>query len=69
MLRSVERGYFLSSEGITDRHVATEEEMATLPFFTEFLASQNLAWFAANGHFARPVCSHFPPEIARKTAL
>jgi DNA-binding CsgD family transcriptional regulator len=45
-LRAIERGYLGSLEAITDRHVVSDEEMATLPFYTVFLAEQGLGWFA-----------------------
>jgi len=44
--RSFERGYVLNSDSITDRHVVTEEEIATHPFYAEYLASYGLKWFA-----------------------
>jgi DNA-binding CsgD family transcriptional regulator/PAS domain-containing protein len=45
-LRAIERGYLASLDAITDRHVVSDEEMATLPFYTDFLAGQGLGWFA-----------------------
>jgi DNA-binding CsgD family transcriptional regulator len=46
-LRSRERGYFIGSDVITDRDVVTEDELKTDPFYSEFLASHGLAYFAA----------------------
>ncbi len=46
VLRAIERGYLAAGDMLTDRHVVTDAEISTLPFYTEFLANQNLAWFA-----------------------
>lgn len=46
MGRAIERGYVESRDAITDRHVVSDEEMASHPFYTEFLAAHGLRWFA-----------------------
>jgi DNA-binding CsgD family transcriptional regulator/PAS domain-containing protein len=45
--RAIERGYAEGVEAITDRHVVSEEEIRTHPFYTEFLIPHGLGWFAA----------------------
>ncbi|MGO4671057.1 helix-turn-helix transcriptional regulator [Bosea sp. 2RAB26] len=44
--RSRERGYLTRSDAITERHIATSEELETLPFYSQFLKRQGLKWFA-----------------------
>ncbi len=46
-LRAAERGYFLSGEPFTDRHVCSDEEIQTDPSYTQFQARHGLAWFGA----------------------
>ncbi len=46
-LRAEERGYFLSGEPFTDRHVCSDEEIRTDPSYTQFQARHGLAWFGA----------------------
>jgi DNA-binding CsgD family transcriptional regulator len=45
LARSAERGYLVNGDTITDRHVVTDEEMATHPFYG-FLREYDLGWFA-----------------------
>ena len=47
--RAVERSLFLQSDAVTDRHAVSDEEVATHPFYTEFLARHGLRWRAAVG--------------------
>jgi DNA-binding CsgD family transcriptional regulator/PAS domain-containing protein len=47
--RAVEHSYFAAGSLVTDRDVVTDEEMATHPFFTQFLARYGLRWVAATG--------------------
>lgn len=44
--RSRERGYLTRTDAITERHIATSEELETLPFYSQFLKRQGLKWFA-----------------------
>ncbi len=46
-LRAAERGYFLSGEPFTDRHVCSDKEIQTDPSYTQFQARHGLAWFGA----------------------
>jgi hypothetical protein len=46
-IRSVERGLWLKSDAICDRDCVSDEEIATHPFYTEFLARHGLRWRAA----------------------
>jgi DNA-binding CsgD family transcriptional regulator len=43
--RSVERGYLINGDTITDRHVVTDAEIATHPFYA-YLREFDLGWFA-----------------------
>jgi DNA-binding CsgD family transcriptional regulator/GAF domain-containing protein len=45
-VRGHERGYVLSKDAITDRHIVTPEEMENHPFHTQFLVPHGLGWFA-----------------------
>ena len=45
-MRSVERGYLAGGDTVTERHVISDEELATFPFYQDFLASHGLRWFA-----------------------
>ena len=46
-IRSMERGYTLGvRDAITDRHVVSEQEIATQPIYREFLIPHGLGWFA-----------------------
>lgn len=42
-----ERGYFFGRDAITERDVVTEQEMASDPYYTEFLSGFGLRYFAA----------------------
>lgn len=44
--RAFERGLFLRSDAITDRHVVTPEEIETHPIYTDFNAKHGLGWVA-----------------------
>lgn len=44
--RSHELGFITAGDAITDRHVVSDEEIATHPFYSEFLAGYGLRWFA-----------------------
>lgn len=44
--RGHELGFVAAGDTITDRHVVTEGEMASLPFYAQFLAKYGLRWFA-----------------------
>jgi len=44
--RSVEYGYRVHGGAITDRHLITEQEIETHPFYREFLAKHGLRWVA-----------------------
>lgn len=44
--RAIERGYAEGVEAITDRHVASDEEIRTHPFYTGFLRPHGVGWFA-----------------------
>jgi DNA-binding CsgD family transcriptional regulator len=46
-LRAAGRGYFLSGEPFTDRHVCSDEEIRTNPSYTQFQARHGLGWFGA----------------------
>lgn len=46
-IRGLERGYFFNGEPFSDSHICTPEELATNPFYTEFLARHDLKWFGA----------------------
>ena len=48
-LRAVERGLWLRTDAASDRHAVSDEEIATHPFYTEFLARHGLRWRAAIG--------------------
>jgi DNA-binding CsgD family transcriptional regulator len=45
LARSAERGYLINGDTITDRHVVTDEEIATHPFYG-YLRDFDLGWFA-----------------------
>ena len=51
-IRLIERNCFIWKDVITDADVVSEEEMSKHPYYTEFLASQGLRWFA--GAFISP---------------
>jgi DNA-binding CsgD family transcriptional regulator/PAS domain-containing protein len=44
--RSIERGVLSGKDSVTDRHLATAEEIETHPFYARFLAAHGLKWFA-----------------------
>ena len=44
--RALERGYVASGQCVTDRHVVTEEEMETDPYYLELLRPHGLKYFA-----------------------
>ncbi len=44
--RALEHGYLRSQEVLTDRHVATQEEIDAHPIYTQFLVPHGLGWFA-----------------------
>jgi DNA-binding CsgD family transcriptional regulator/PAS domain-containing protein len=46
--RAIELGMIVG-DAITDRHVATQEEIDTHPIYTEFLLPHGLGWFAGVG--------------------
>jgi DNA-binding CsgD family transcriptional regulator/PAS domain-containing protein len=48
-IRAIERAYVTAGNVTTDRHLVSDEEFDTLPFFTEFLARYGLRWVAAVG--------------------
>lgn len=55
--RGLQRGYFANLDSLTDRHLVTDEEIESLPFYSQFLASHGLRWFvgtaiAPNPHVA-----------------
>lgn len=45
--RAIERGYQISTDAVTDRHVVDEDEVRTLPIYTDYLIPHGLGWFAA----------------------
>lgn len=45
--RALERGYGAGIEAITDRHVVSDEEIATHPFYQEYLRPRGMGLFAA----------------------
>jgi DNA-binding CsgD family transcriptional regulator len=45
-IRAVEQGYVRRTEAVTDRHLATPEEINEHPIYTEFLIPHGLGWFA-----------------------
>jgi DNA-binding CsgD family transcriptional regulator/PAS domain-containing protein len=47
--RSLECGAVARSDTISDRDIATPEEMKTLPFYAQFLRSHGLGWFGGVG--------------------
>lgn len=47
--RSLECGAIARSDTISDRDIATPEEMKTLPFYAQFLRSHGLGWFGGVG--------------------
>jgi DNA-binding CsgD family transcriptional regulator/PAS domain-containing protein len=53
-IRASERQLWLLRDSVTDRHVVTEQEMATHPFYTEFLAKYGLRWVASAGVSPNP---------------
>jgi DNA-binding CsgD family transcriptional regulator len=54
MERAIEGGYLVSGDALTERHILSDEEVATLPFYTEFLARHGLKWFAGTFVSADP---------------
>lgn len=53
-IRGAEQRVWLLRHAVTDRHVVTEQEMATHPFYTEFLAKHGLRWLASTGVSPNP---------------
>ncbi len=47
--RSIERGAIARHDAVTDRDIASPEEMRTLPFYTQFLRGHGLGWFGGVG--------------------
>lgn len=47
--RSIERGAIARHDAVTDRDIASPEEMRTLPFYTQFLRDHGLGWFGGVG--------------------
>lgn len=47
--RSIECGAIARSDTVSDRDIATPEEMKSLPFYAEFLRSHGLGWFGGVG--------------------
>ncbi|MBV5263510.1 helix-turn-helix transcriptional regulator [Pinisolibacter aquiterrae] len=45
--RVLERGFDLTTDAVTDRDVVEDDEVATLPIYTDYLVPQGLGWFAA----------------------
>lgn len=48
-LRSLECGAISRSDTVSDRDIATLEEMKSLPFYAQFLRSHGLGWFGGVG--------------------
>ncbi|RYE31012.1 MAG: helix-turn-helix transcriptional regulator [Hyphomicrobiales bacterium] len=47
--RSLERGAIARADAVTDRDIASPEEMRSLPFYVQFLRSHGLGWFGGIG--------------------
>ncbi len=45
--RVIERGYQVSTDAVTDGHVVDDDEVRTLPIYTDYLVPHGLGWFAA----------------------
>lgn len=45
--RVIERGYHVSTDAVTDRDVVDDDEVRTLPIYTDYLIPHGLGWFAA----------------------
>lgn len=48
-IRAVERSLWVRNDAVTDRHAVSDEEMASHPFYTQFLARHGLRWRASIG--------------------
>ncbi len=48
-IRAAERVYWTRGDALTDRHLVTNEEIETHPFYTQYLAANGLRWLAATG--------------------
>ena len=48
-IRAAEQHYWLRDEALTDRHMVTDEEIESHPFYTQFLARYGLRWVAGTG--------------------
>lgn len=48
-IRAVEKSLWLLKDAVSDRHVVSDEEVRTHPFYTEFLARYGLRWRGAVG--------------------
>ena len=46
-IRGVDRGYHVSRDAVTDRDVVSDDEIATDPFYRDYLIPHGLGWFAA----------------------
>jgi DNA-binding CsgD family transcriptional regulator len=46
-IRANERGLWLKTDAMTDRHVVSDIEIATDPFYAEFLARHGLGWIGS----------------------
>jgi PAS domain-containing protein len=53
-IRGAERQLWLFRHALTDRHVVTDQEMATHPFYKQFLAKHGLRWLASTGVSPNP---------------
>jgi DNA-binding CsgD family transcriptional regulator len=62
MSRAMERGYILSREAVTDRHLASDEEIEASPYYRDFLGAFGLKWFA--GMMISP-----DPEVAAALSI
>ncbi|MGY3133809.1 DNA-binding CsgD family transcriptional regulator/PAS domain-containing protein [Bradyrhizobium sp. USDA 4501] len=48
-IRAVEQGYVRRTEAVTDRHLATPQEIEEHPIYTQFLIPHGLGWVAGAG--------------------
>lgn len=52
--RVMERGYHVSTDAVTDRDVVDDDEVLTLPIYTDYLVPHGLGWFAATNVAPEP---------------
>lgn len=52
--RAAERGYLVSTDAVTERHVATRDELENHPFYAQFLRPHGLKWFAGTAISPEP---------------